>query len=63
MDLEMRRELARQAFQEKIRKVGLLIQLSAKLKVQRAVSKKSLSAAGTEPMGIARRRRAGRKAE
>ena len=32
MDSEMRRELARQPFEEKIRKVGQLIQLAAKVK-------------------------------
>lgn len=36
MNSEMRRELARQPFEQKIRKVGQLIQLSAKLKAQRA---------------------------
>lgn len=36
MKTEMRRELARQPFEQKIRKVGQLIQLSAKLKARRA---------------------------
>ena len=35
MKAEMRRELARESFEEKIRKVGELIQLSRKLKAQR----------------------------
>lgn len=35
MKTEMRRELARQPFEEKIRKVGQLIRLSRKIKGQR----------------------------
>jgi hypothetical protein len=35
MKSEMRHKLARQSFEEKIREVGELIQLSAKLKPQR----------------------------
>lgn len=41
MDLKMRCKLAREPFQEKIRKVGQLIQLSAKLKAQRAFTENS----------------------
>lgn len=36
MKAEMREILARQSFEDKIRKVGQLIQLSRKVKVQRA---------------------------
>lgn len=36
MKSDMRRELAREPFEKKIRKVSQLIQLSAKLKAQRA---------------------------
>ena len=36
MKTDMRRELARQPFEQKIRKIGQLIQLAARLKAQRA---------------------------
>ena len=47
MKTEMRRALARQSFEEKIRKVGQLIQLSAAMKAQRIreVDKYALEAA------------------
>ena len=39
MKIEMRRELARQPFEQKIRKVGALIRLSTKLKAGRTGAK------------------------
>jgi hypothetical protein len=38
MKTEMRRELARQPFPEKIRQVAQLIQLAAKMKAERATA-------------------------
>jgi hypothetical protein len=35
MNIEMRRQLAREPFEEKIRRVGQLIQLAAKMRAQR----------------------------
>jgi hypothetical protein len=57
MTLAMRRKLAREPFEEKIRKVGELIQLSRKIKAQRVretaedylQSDRSLSAAAGDP--------------
>lgn len=46
MKTDMRRELARQRFEEKIRKVGHLIQLAAKLKGQRAANNADFVARG-----------------
>ena len=51
MDSEMRCKLAREPFREKIRRVGQLIELSAKLKAQRAFAENSNAAAGIEPTG------------
>ena len=49
MKTDMRRELARQRFEEKIRKVGQLIQLSAKLKRQRTANNVDFDARGLRP--------------
>ena len=48
MKTDMRRELARQPFQQKIRKVGQLIKLSRKLKPARADAR----AAGSESKAL-----------
>jgi hypothetical protein len=45
MKTEMRRDLARQSFEEKIRKVGELIRLSRKVKAQRINSSTQSSVA------------------
>jgi hypothetical protein len=58
MKTEMRRDLARQSFEEKIRKVGELIRLSRKVKAQRTNSSTQSSVAnrgslkGTEAMKV-----------
>ena len=57
MKTEMRRELARQPFEEKIRKIGQLIQLSAKLKAQRMEVAKLAPAGGTRTAEVSRRGR------
>jgi hypothetical protein len=55
MDVEMRRQLARESFEEKIRHVGQLIQLAAKLKAQRS-AKRAEDAADVAWLKVARQK-------
>jgi hypothetical protein len=56
MDLEMRRKLARQPFEQKIRLVGQLIQLSAAVKSSRVREVKESGSVGKANGGPDRRR-------
>jgi|GEM_PF-5213053 len=53
MKTDMRRELARQPFEEKIRKVARLIQLAAKIKAERttATTPRSPQERNADPIG------------
>lgn len=49
MKTDMRRKLARQPFEQKIRQIGHLLELSAKLKAERATDKGDFIARGLRP--------------